>query len=139
MTASRILASLQIRITEHLGSGQFGTVNKGLWQSPACTVDVAVKTLKPGLGEDDRIKFLQEAAINGQFQHPNVVKLHGVVTVGEPVSTVPYKGICWPSLAYCLVVAKVKLCVCSYITLRSIIACCLLRSYLALWFYHVQL
>ena len=22
----------------------------------------------------------------GQFHHPNIVKLHGVVTVGEPVS-----------------------------------------------------
>lgn len=62
-------------------------MNKGLWQSPAGTVDVAVKTLKPGSGENDRIKFLQEAAINGQFQHQNVVKLHGVVTVGEPVSS----------------------------------------------------
>lgn len=50
-------------------------------------MDVAVKTLKPGSGENDRIKFLQEAAINGQFQHQNVVKLHGVVTVGEPVSS----------------------------------------------------
>ena len=24
----------------------------------------------------------------GQFKHPNVIKLYGVVTVGEPVSTV---------------------------------------------------
>lgn len=69
-----------------MGSGQFGMVDKGLWQSPRETVEVAVKTLKPGSNENDRVKFLQEAAINGQFQHPNVVKLHGVVTVGEPVS-----------------------------------------------------
>ena len=47
-----------------------------------------MKTLKTGSDENDRVKFLQEAAINGQFQHPNVVKLHGVVTVGEPVSVV---------------------------------------------------
>lgn len=81
-----LLAILRYRITEHLGSGQFGTVHKGLWQSPGGTVEVAVKTLKPGSDENDRIKFLQEAAINGQFQHPNIVQLHGVVTVGEPVS-----------------------------------------------------
>ena len=74
------------RITEHLGSGQFGTVNKGIWQSPAGTVEVAVKTLKRGSDENDRVKFLQEAAINGQFRHPNIVKLLGVITVGEPVS-----------------------------------------------------
>ena len=37
--------------------------------------------------EKDRVKFLQEPAIMGEFSHPNVVKLHGyeVVTIGEPV------------------------------------------------------
>ena len=47
---------------------------------------VAVKTLKIGSTELDTVKFLQEAAINGQFQHPNVVTLFGVVTIGKPVS-----------------------------------------------------
>ena len=74
------------RITSHLGSGQFGTVNKGIWQSPMGAMDVAVKQLQPGASEEEKVKFLQEAAINGQFRHPNVVKLMGVVTVGEPVS-----------------------------------------------------
>jgi len=71
---------------EHLGSGQFGTVNKGVWQSPGGAVEVAVKMLKSGSDETDEVKFLQEAAIMGQFKHPNVIKLHGVVTVGKPVS-----------------------------------------------------
>ena len=71
---------------EHLGSGQFGTVNKGVWQSPGGAVEVAVKMLKPGSDEMDQVKFLQEAAIMGQFKHPNVIRLHGVVTVGKPVS-----------------------------------------------------
>ena len=74
------------RITYHLGSGQFGTVSKGIWQSPMGAMDVAVKQLQPGASEEEKVKFLQEAAINGQFSHPNVVKLMGVVTVGEPVS-----------------------------------------------------
>ncbi len=69
-----------------MGSGQFGTVDRGLWQSPVGVREVAVKTLKTTSTEDDKIKFLQEAAINGQFQHRNVVKLYGVVTMGEPVS-----------------------------------------------------
>ena len=73
------------RITAHLGSGQFGTVNKGIWQSPMGAMDVAVKQLQPGASEEDKVRFLQKAAINGQFRHPNVVKLMGVVTVGEPV------------------------------------------------------
>ena len=46
---------------------------------------MAIKTLKEGSVEGDKVRFLQEAAISGQFQHPNVVRLQGVVTVGEPV------------------------------------------------------
>ena len=59
-----------------------------MWQSPRGAVDAAIKMLKPGSDEMDQVKFLQEAAIMGQFKHPNVIKLYGVVTVGEPVSTV---------------------------------------------------
>ena len=73
------------RITTFLGSGAFGTVNKGLWQSPGGAIEVAIKTIQ-GSNEEEKVKFLQEAAIMGQFRHPNVVKLMGVVTVGEPVS-----------------------------------------------------
>ena len=49
-------------------------------------MDVAIKTLKEESPEGEKVKFLQEAAIMGQFHHPNIVKLHGMVTVGEPVS-----------------------------------------------------
>ena len=49
-------------------------------------IEVAVKTLKEGAGEGDKVKFLQEAAIMGQFSHPNVVKLYGVVTEGKSVN-----------------------------------------------------
>ena len=74
------------RVTEHLGSGQFGTVNKGVWQSGAGGVtEVAVKMIQEGTSEQDTVRFLQEAAINGQFRHPNIVQLLGVVTVGKPV------------------------------------------------------
>ena len=51
-------------------------------------MDVAVKTLKAGSTEQEMVKFLQEAAIMGQFRHPNIVKLHGVVTVEESVSII---------------------------------------------------
>ena len=74
------------RITEHLGSGQFGTVNRGVWQGGGQVgVEVAVKMLQEGTSELDTVRFLQEAAINGQFRHPNIVQLLGVVTVGKPV------------------------------------------------------
>ena len=59
---------------------------KGVLESGDGEVEVAVKTLKEGSGEEDRVKFLQEAAIMGQFRDHNVVEMYGVVTVGEPVS-----------------------------------------------------
>ena len=74
------------RTISHLGSGQFGQVDKGMWHSPRGPVEVALKTLKAEASEEERVKFLQEAAIMGQFHHPNVVKLYGVVTMGDPVS-----------------------------------------------------
>ena len=59
----------------------------GEWVSPeGTTLPIAVKILNTNVEEEQRVKFLQEAAIMGQFKHPNVVKLYGVVTVGEPVS-----------------------------------------------------
>ena len=79
-----------LRTKEHLGSGQFGTVNKGVWQCPTGQRDVAIKILQPGASDDSRVKFLKEAAIMGQFSHPNVISLLGVVTLGEPVSDVMF-------------------------------------------------
>jgi serine/threonine protein kinase len=72
-----------------LGAGQFGTVHKGEWVASEGgeKIEVAVKTLKEGAGEEDKVKFLQEAAIMGQFSHPNVIQLYGIVTEGEPVSS----------------------------------------------------
>ena len=82
------------RLCEQLGSGQFGVVYKGVWISPDGDVDVAVKTLKEGSGEEDRVKFLQEATIMGQFKHHNVVEMYGVVTEGEPVSLYDNTFVC---------------------------------------------
>ena len=74
------------RVGGSLGSGQFGMVSRGKWLAAVGgPVDVAIKTLQPSAKEIDRVKFLQEAAINGQFRHPNIVQLNGVVTVGDPV------------------------------------------------------
>ncbi len=74
-----------IRLGKKLGTGQFGEVFKGVWTNNNGELEVAVKTLKAGAADDDKIKFLQEAAIMGQFKHPSVVTMHGIVTEGEPV------------------------------------------------------
>ena len=57
-----------------------------MWNFQGTATDVALKTLQSLASEEEKVKFLQEAAINGQFHHPNIVKLYGVVTVGEQVS-----------------------------------------------------
>ena len=45
---------------------------------------VAVKTLKSE-SKKNKVKFLQEAAVMGQFNHRNVVVMHGVILTGKPV------------------------------------------------------
>ena len=74
------------RIIDQLGSGQFGEVCKAQWTVGGHTLDLAVKTLKSGVSEVDKVKFLQEAAIMDQFNHSNIIKMYGVITLGEPVS-----------------------------------------------------
>ena len=62
-------------------------VKRAVWSSPAGPREVAVKMLPPDATEKDQIRFLQEAAVNGQFNfHPNIVHLFGVVTVEKPVT-----------------------------------------------------
>ncbi len=74
-------------MADHIGSGNFGDVYKGVWLKDKTKERlVAIKKLKRDADNEDKVKFLQEAAIMGQFRHPNVVNLMGVVTVGEPVS-----------------------------------------------------
>lgn len=46
---------------------------------------VAIKTLKPGATEKNRLDFLTEASIMGQFDDPNVIFLEGVVTKSEEI------------------------------------------------------
>ena len=74
------------RVVNHLASGQFGSVEQGLWKKHGTKpVDVALKSLNKECYED-KLKFLQEAAIMAQFRHPNVIMLYGVVTQSDPVS-----------------------------------------------------
>lgn len=49
---------------------------------------VAIKTLKVGYTDRQRRDFLSEASIMGQFDHPNIIRLEGVVTKNRPVMIV---------------------------------------------------
>ena len=48
--------------------------------------EVAIRLLHEGASVEEEVTFLQEAAIHGQFSsHPNVMQLHGLVTLRNPV------------------------------------------------------
>ena len=49
---------------------------------------VAIKTLKPGTSDKNRLDFLTEASIMGQFNHHNVIYLEGVITRCHPAMIV---------------------------------------------------
>lgn len=67
-------------------AGEFGEVCRGRLKQPGRReVFVAIKTLKVGYTERQRRDFLSEASIMGQFDHPNIIRLEGVVTKSRPV------------------------------------------------------
>ncbi|XP_055491810.1 ephrin type-A receptor 7 isoform X1 [Leucoraja erinacea] len=78
-----------IKIERVIGAGEFGEVCSGRLKLPGKRdIPVAIKTLKVGFTEKQRRDFLCEASIMGQFDHPNVVHLEGVVTRGKPIMIV---------------------------------------------------
>ncbi|KAG7269862.1 hypothetical protein CRUP_032820 [Coryphaenoides rupestris] len=75
-----------VKIEEVIGAGEFGEVCRGrLKQASRREGVVAIKTLKAGYTERQRRDFLAEASIMGQFDHPNVIRLEGVLTRSCPV------------------------------------------------------
>ncbi|XP_069431272.1 ephrin type-A receptor 2 isoform X2 [Ovis canadensis] len=69
-----------------IGAGEFGEVYKGtLKASGKKEVPVAIKTLKAGYTEKQRVDFLSEASIMGQFSHHNIIRLEGVVSKYKPL------------------------------------------------------
>ncbi|KAM9237937.1 ephrin type-A receptor 5 isoform 8-T8 [Dugong dugon] len=69
-----------------IGAGEFGEVCSGRLKLPGKReLPVAIKTLKVGYTEKQRRDFLGEASIMGQFDHPNIIHLEGVVTKSKPV------------------------------------------------------
>jgi len=87
MCSSTLLINYCLRIQEHLGSGEFGTVSHGLLNN---NLQVAVKTINTDANDNDKLRFLQEAAIMCQFDHENVIKLYGVVTEAPVMIVLEY-------------------------------------------------
>ena len=74
-----------IVIENEIGSGEFGSVCSGYVKRPFVPKrTIAIKTLKDSSDKTNKLKFLQEASIMLQFNHPKVVSLVGVVTKSDP-------------------------------------------------------
>ncbi|XP_005363674.1 proto-oncogene tyrosine-protein kinase ROS [Microtus ochrogaster] len=71
-----------------LGSGAFGEVYEGtavdILGVGSGEIKVAVKTLKKGSTDQEKIEFLKEAHLMSKFNHPNILKQLGVCLLSEP-------------------------------------------------------
>ncbi|XP_045433713.1 ephrin type-A receptor 1 isoform X3 [Pipistrellus kuhlii] len=69
-----------------IGEGEFGEVYQGTLRIPSqdCRT-VAIKTLKDTSPDGQWWNFLREATIMGQFNHPHILRLEGVVTKRKPI------------------------------------------------------
>ncbi|XP_047197025.1 tyrosine-protein kinase Fes/Fps isoform X2 [Hippoglossus stenolepis] len=72
-----------IILGELIGRGNFGEVYSGCLR--ADKTPVAVKTCKENLAPEHKSKFLMEARILKQYDHPNIVRLIGVCTQKQPI------------------------------------------------------
>ncbi|EPB73067.1 fibronectin type III domain protein [Ancylostoma ceylanicum] len=75
-----------VRLERKLGTGSFGEVWEGVaTRLPMREVEtrVAVKTLRQECAEAEKIKFMKEAILMNNFDHPNIVKLLGVCLEGH--------------------------------------------------------
>lgn len=66
--------------------GNFGDVYKSRLKSSK--VEVAVKTCRMTLPDEQKRKFLQEGRILKQYDHPNIVKLIGICVQKQPIMIV---------------------------------------------------
>jgi formylglycine-generating enzyme required for sulfatase activity len=69
-----------------LGEGGVGIVYQAIQKS--IEREIAVKMIKPAVSRDDRerIKFISEAMVTGELDHPNIVPIHDLGTTrdGQP-------------------------------------------------------
>lgn len=72
----------ELLMGEKLGSGSFGVVRKGEWHTPTGRVlPVAVKSLRSSMSKQTETltDFLQEVTTMQSLDHPNIIRLYGVV------------------------------------------------------------
>ena len=79
------IAPEDVALLDKLGQGEFGVVHRARWSSPSGLKEAAVKCLHGKQEEEKRVRLLQEAFTMGQFRHPHVVQLYGVVSTEDTV------------------------------------------------------
>ena len=92
MNINTISTYCLISLGESIGSGYFGNVYKAKMEQGDKDddngIEIAVKTLQKEAKQQEKIKFLQEAALMAQFHHTNVLKIIGVVAENNTVSCI---------------------------------------------------
>nr|XP_026489970.1 activated Cdc42 kinase-like isoform X3 [Vanessa tameamea] len=74
-----IISIEDITINKELGMGQFGVVQQGTWTTGNQRLQVAIKCLGNERMTSNSTEFLKEAAVMHSIEHPNIVRLYGVV------------------------------------------------------------
>ena len=71
----------QINLLSTIGKGQFGDVHRGTYTiADGNAVEVAIKTCKEDCDPSVSEKFLEEAYIMQQFDHPHIIRLIGIIS-----------------------------------------------------------
>ncbi|XP_078388513.1 tyrosine-protein kinase Fes/Fps isoform X1 [Cetorhinus maximus] len=78
-----VLDHEDVLIGDRIGRGNFGEVFSGRMRNDNTLV--AVKMCRESLPADQKNKFLMEARILKQYDHPNIVRLIGVCTQKQPI------------------------------------------------------
>ncbi|KAA0722868.1 Tyrosine-protein kinase [Triplophysa tibetana] len=78
-----VLEHDEVVLGQSIGRGNFGEVFSGRLRSE--NTPVAVKACRENLPLEQKNKFLMEARILKQYDHPNIVKLIGVCTQKQPI------------------------------------------------------
>ncbi|XP_042219998.1 tyrosine-protein kinase Fer-like isoform X3 [Homarus americanus] len=75
-----------VELRDKIGRGNFGDVYKARLRDSGS--EVAVKTCRVTLPDEQKKKFLQEGRILKQYDHPNIVKFIGICVQKQPIMIV---------------------------------------------------